>query len=59
MFLKEGFLAPSGAQEVTMQCVFVPSSVGSVHVCLEPSIFIILAQVSLSSPTFLGRTDGA
>ena len=40
------FLAPSGAQGVTM-CV--RSSVRPVQVCLELSIFIILAQVSLGS----------
>ena len=40
------FLAPSGAQGVTMT---VCSSVRPVQTCLELSILIILAQVSLSS----------
>ena len=40
------FLAPSGAQEVTM---LVRSSVRSVQTCLELSIFIFLSQVFLRS----------
>ena len=38
----EVFKAPTGAQEMLM---FVRSSVRPVQVCLEQSIFIILAQI--------------